>query len=61
MGAMDYPETLYGGIGGMCCVWGEVVRRLDRVLGRDGGGKGVGEDMGEGRGVPGYDDIKVLG
>ncbi len=56
----DYPFTLYGGVAGMCCAWAEVVRRLDRVLGRDGGGNGMSEDMGIAHGIPGYDDLKVL-
>jgi len=46
----DRPYSLHEGIAGMCCAWGEVLRRLE---GRKGpGGRPA-------SGFPGYDDLAV--
>ncbi|KAI0794818.1 hypothetical protein C8Q75DRAFT_747552 [Abortiporus biennis] len=60
MNTPDRPYSLYEGLGGMCCAWAEIVRRLDRVMGKDGGGNGAREDMGIGHGLPGFDDLRIL-
>lgn len=46
----DHPWSLYEGVGGMCCAWGEVLNKLE--------GRG-GEHSGRGHGMPGYADIVV--
>ena len=44
----DRPWSLYEGLAGMCCAYGEIVRRI-----KAGGGGSVGM----GCGMPGFDDI----
>ena len=44
MSIPDRPYSLYEGAAGMCCAWGEVLRRID---GREGAG----------RGMPAFDDL----
>ena len=47
MSIPDRPYSLYEGIGGMCCAWAEVLRRIE---GRSTAG----------RGMPAYDDLPEL-
>jgi len=52
MRAPDRPYSLYEGVGGMCCAWTEVLVRTDPAL-------DVPLRVSAGRGMPGYNDLRL--
>ncbi|KAI0746461.1 hypothetical protein C8Q80DRAFT_1175179 [Daedaleopsis nitida] len=51
----DHPYSLYEGVAGMCCVWAQLLVRLDGKAPGDGNGNAA-----RCAGMPGFDDLALL-
>ncbi|KAK0450411.1 lanthionine synthetase C-like protein [Desarmillaria tabescens] len=59
MGVPDRPGSLYEGLAGMCCAWGEIARRTAAidVEGKAGSEHSNPQPLSIASGFPGYDDL----